>query len=108
MLVLDQKPTLWRNESPREGRHGLLVRTVGTRSNKDGIGARLSAHVGDRVLVREVRSAQSYQCQGDVRQHFGLGEHTVVPRLEVRWPSGALSVLENVAADQILTVVVPP
>ena len=87
MLVLDQKPKLWRNETPREGRHWLLVRTVGTRGNKDGIGARVSVHLDDRVLVREVRTAQSYLCQGDLRQHFGLGERTVVPRLEVRWPA---------------------
>lgn len=107
VLVLDGAPRLWRNDTPRAGRHWLTVRTVGTRGNRDGIGARLSAHLDDRVLVREVRSAQSYLCQGDLRQHFGLGERTHVPRLEVRWPSGALTVLENVQADQILTVVEP-
>ncbi len=104
---LHDRPDLLRNESPRAGRHWLTVRTVGTKSNRDGIGARVIAHLPDKKLVREIHSGQSYLSQGDLRAHFGLGEHAVVPRLEVRWPSGAKSELENVAADRILEVLEP-
>jgi hypothetical protein len=78
---------------------------VGTRSSRDGIGARLRAWVGDAVMVREVRAGSSYLGQNDLRVHFGTGSSSVVDRIEVRWPSGIVDVLEEIAADQIVTVV---
>jgi hypothetical protein len=104
---LQGQPELLRNESPREGEHWLLVRTVGRKSNRDGIGARLIARLSGRELVREVHSGQTCFSQSDMRVHFGLGTATVVPELEVRWPSGALSRIADVAADQVLEVVEP-
>ncbi len=104
---LHGKPELLRNDSPRGENHWLLVRTVGTRSNRDGIGARLIAHLPDRKLLREVHSGHTVFSQSDMRAHFGLGANAVVPLLEIRWPSGAESRLENVSADQVLEVVEP-
>jgi hypothetical protein len=104
---LDDRPDLLRNDSPHAGRHWLLLRTLGTKSNRDGIGARVIAHLPDRVLMREVRTGQSYLSQSDLRVHLGLGSTSVVPLLEVRWPSGRTSRLENVPADQVLQVVEP-
>jgi hypothetical protein len=89
----------------QEGNHALILRMVGTRSSRDGIGARLRAWVGDAVMVREVRAGSSYLGQNDLRVHFGTGSSSVVDRIEVRWPSGIVDVLEEIAADQIVTVV---
>jgi hypothetical protein len=107
VVNLHDRPDLLINESARESRHWLTVRTVGTKSNRDGIGARVIVHLADRQLVREIHTGQSYFSQSDLRAHFGLGELAVVPRLEVRWPSGARTELVDVAADRILEVVEP-
>ena len=97
---------LYRNETPRGGRHWLAVRTVGTLSNRDGIGARVTARLADgRELIREVRSGQSYLSQNEQRVHFGLGTTTELPELEVRWPSGSITTLRNIATDQVMEIV---
>ncbi len=82
----------------------LMVRNVGTKSNRDGIGARLKLTVGSRSQSREVRAGSSYLSQNDMRVHFGLGQATRADRLEVRWPSGIIDVMENLAVDQMITV----
>ena len=82
----------------------VLVRTIGTTSNRDGIGARLAMTVAGRTLVREVQAGSSYLSQSDMRAHFGLGTAAAADRLEVRWPSGRVDVVQNVQAGQILTV----
>ncbi len=98
-----QSADLLRNDGGGNG-HALLVRTVGKQSNRDGIGARLRVTTGTQSQIREVRAGSSYLGQNDPRQHFGLGAHTRVDRLEIRWPSGRTDVLENLAANQIITV----
>jgi len=80
------------------------VRTVGSKSNRDGIGARLKLFINGKILVRNVKAGSSYLAQNDLRVHFGLGEARRAERLEVRWPNGAVDAIENVQAGQILTV----
>jgi hypothetical protein len=104
---LNDSPVLLQNTSPLPGRHWLLVKLVGQTSNRDGIGARLRCVLGAKVLVRERVSAGSYCCSHDPRMHFGLGEATVVPELEIRWPSRKVQKLTNVKADQILIIQEP-
>jgi hypothetical protein len=89
-----------------DGEHGnaLLVRLVGTRSNRDGVGARLRLTTATRTQIREVKAGSSYLSQNDLRQHFGLGTSQRADRLEVRWPSGGVDTLQNVPANQIITV----
>ena len=94
---------LLRNDSGNR-QHWLSVRTIGTHSNRDGIGARIRVVAGDLHQVEEVRSGSSYLSQNALRVHFGLGAHARVDRVEIRWPSGVEQVLEDVAADQFLTV----
>ena len=88
------------------GDHGyaLLVRLVGTQSNRDGVGARLRLTTGTRTQIREVKAGSSYLGQNDLRQHFGLGTNQRVDRLEVQWPSGRSDVVPNVSANQIITI----
>ena len=68
--------------------HWVAFKTIGTASNRDGLGAKISVTIGKRVLVDEVRSGSSYDSNNDLRVHFGLGDATKIDRVEVRWPSG--------------------
>ncbi|MSO22873.1 MAG: tetratricopeptide repeat protein [Acidobacteria bacterium] len=99
----NQTADLLRNVSST-GNNWLLIKTVGTRSNRDGIGTRLVLKAGELTQIREVKAGSSYQSQNDLRLHFGLGKASRVDRLELRWPSGTVDVLENIKANQILTV----
>ena len=75
--------------------HWVAFKTVGSKSNRDGLGAKISVRIGKRVLVDEVRSGSSYDSNSDIRVHFGLGDATKIDNVEVRWPSG---LSENFAA----------
>jgi len=103
VTCLDGAPVLLRNDSP-PGAHWLTLDLEGTRSNRDGFGARVEAEVGGRRLVAVARCPTGYLSAGDRRVHLGLGPHPVVERLRILWPSGQEQVLEQVAADQVLAV----
>ena len=102
----NQRGLLLRNDGGNR-QHWLSVRTVGIHSNRNGIGARIRVVAGDLDQVEEVRSGSSYLSQNALRVHFGLGAHTRVDRIEIRWPSGVEQVLEDVAVDQFLTIQEP-
>jgi enediyne biosynthesis protein E4 len=84
--------------------HSILVRTIGTKSNRDGIGAEVRVIAGNLVQCDAVRSGGSYLSSSDLRLHFGLGLHTAIDRLEIRWPSGLTETLENPPIDRILVL----
>jgi hypothetical protein len=88
----------------RSGNHWITFKAVGTRSNRDGIGAKISVKNGERTLVDEVRSGSSYISQNDMRVHFGLGTATKAGPVEVRWPSGLVERFENLSVDAIHTL----
>jgi hypothetical protein len=92
---------LLRNDGGNRG-SWLQVKTVGTRSNRDGIGARIILTDGDRIQMDEVKSGGSYLSQNDLRVHFGLGMNTEVKRLEIRWPSGLVETYKNIKTNQVL------
>ncbi|HEX7961219.1 MAG TPA: CRTAC1 family protein, partial [Terriglobales bacterium] len=94
------RPSLLVNETSYPN-HWIGVKTVGTKSNRDGIGARVTVKAGKRLLVDEVRSGSSYNSSNDVRVHFGLGNATTVDTLQVRWPSGLNEEFTNVKIDAI-------
>jgi hypothetical protein len=71
------------------------------RSNRDGIGARITMKAGARLFVDEVRSGSSYVSNNDKRIHFGLGAATKIDSVEVRWPSGLFERFENITVDAI-------
>jgi hypothetical protein len=100
---LDDGVELWRNTSPVPNRW-LAVRTVGTKSNRDGIGTKLKVTTAAGVQHSHVNTAVGYGGASDVRVHFGVGKDETVAKLEVRWPSGVVQVLENVASNQVLEV----
>jgi hypothetical protein len=96
-------PDLFRVESRAAG-HWLLVALVGTKSNRSAIGASLTLTAGGGTQIEEVRGGGSYYAQNDLRVHFGLGDATVVDRLDVRWPSGLTETWRGLAADRIVTL----
>jgi len=108
IVVLGGKGILLHATQPASTRnHWLTLKLVGTRSNRDGFGARIEAVAGDLKQIVDSVSESGYLSQGDPRPHFGLGAHTEVDKLTIRWPSGTTQVLEHVKADQILTVTEP-
>jgi enediyne biosynthesis protein E4 len=97
------KPSLLVN-SVHYNNHWVAFKTVGTRSNRDGIGAKISVKAGKRICVDEVRSGSSYISQNDLRVHFGLGLASKIDAVEIRWPSGLVERFDNLAADAIHTL----
>ena len=97
------KPSLLVN-TVRSGNHWVAFKTVGTRSNRDGIGAKITVRAGKRTLVDEVRSGSSYISQNDRRMHFGLGPTDKLDSVQVRWPSGLLERFDDVSVDAIHTL----
>ncbi len=106
ILNLNGPAILLRNDGGNRN-HWLTIRTVGRKSNRCGIGARIRITAGDLAQIADVKSGSSYLSTSDVRVHFGLKDQTEAVRLEIRWPSGRVQVLTNVKADQILTVEEP-
>ncbi|GIX07593.1 MAG: hypothetical protein KatS3mg115_1996 [Candidatus Poribacteria bacterium] len=85
--------------------HWLAIRTQGTWSNRDGIGARLRLRAGGREQVREICSGSSYLSCNEKTAFFGLGVIPSVERLEIRWPSGRVDRYESVPVDRYLVAV---
>jgi len=106
VTALDEGVEVWRNTSPAPNRW-LAVRAIGTKSNRDGIGTRLVATTVSGVRHNHVNTAVGYGGASDVRVHLGLGKDDTVAKLEVRWPSGIVQVLENVPTNQVLEVKEP-
>jgi hypothetical protein len=104
------RPALYRNNAAA-GKQWLRVNTVGTVSNRDGIGARVTIHYGQgKTQIDEVSASGSYMGQNEKTLHFGLGNaavNGVVDSVEIRWPSGHVQTLTNVAVNQVLTVTEP-
>jgi hypothetical protein len=94
---------LLRNEL-ESGHHWLTLQLEGTRSNRDGFGALVQVMAGGRTLAAEARCPTVYVFQQETRLHFGLGPAKVVERIAIRWPSGQLQELTQVAVDQILAI----
>ena len=97
---MNARPSLLENQV-RYPNHWIAFKTIGTKSNRDGIGARITVRAGNRLLVDEVRSGSSYDSNSDMRIHFGLGKETRLDSVEVRWPSGLTEKFEKITADKI-------
>src|SRR5467141_3355118 len=83
------------------GNHWIALRTIGSKSNRDGIGAKITVKAGTRTFVDEVRSGSSYLSNNHMRVHFGLGATTKVEWVQVRWPTGIVERFENLPVDSI-------
>ena len=84
-----------------------MLKLKGTISNRDAVGARVTAKTGPLTQIREVKSGGSYQSHSDFRVHFGLGRAAVVDEVTIRWPTGRTQTLKRIKADQILELTEP-
>jgi hypothetical protein len=106
VTALDGPTELWRNVSPG-GNHWLRVLAKGRGGNRDAIGTRIGATSESLTQANQVNTAVGYGSASEPHVHFGLGRDTMVKQLRIRWPGGAEQTLENVAADQVLTLQEP-
>ena len=98
-----ERPQLLRNDGGNAN-HWLEILLIGTKSNRDAVGARVKLTAGDLVQYEQRKGGMSYQSAQDPRLHFGLGRHAEVDELEVEWPSGIVTKLGKLQADQIIAV----
>jgi hypothetical protein len=99
-----EPPTLLLNRGGNKN-HRVLLKLVGTKSNKMAIGSRVTVRSGKLVQLNEVRAGGSYLSSNDPRLHFGLGAAAKMDEVEIKWPSGKVEVLRDVPADFIYTIV---
>ncbi len=85
----------------------IIIKLSGTESNRDGIGSRVRVTSGGKTQTAVKKSTTGYLSQNDPRLHFGLLKNENVEKIEIRWPSGKIQILENVNANQILDVKEP-
>jgi enediyne biosynthesis protein E4 len=98
-----QAPQLLRNDGGNKN-HWLEILLIGTKSNRDGVGARVKVTTGDLVLYDQRKGGMSYQSAQDPRLHFGLGQHSSIDLIEILWPSGSSTRIEKVKSDQIIAI----
>jgi len=103
IVNLNSESRFLRNNKGNEN-NWLIVDLIGTRSNRDGVGASLRLFANDKVQITQKKSTSGYLSQSDPRIHFGLAGHEKVDKLEITWPSGTKQVLEGVAVNQVLEV----
>ena len=99
----NQRAVLLRNDSGNQN-NWLGIKLIGTESNRDGVGAKVTLSTGDMTQIREVKSGSSYASGSDTRLLFGLGKNQRVKKIAIVWQSGTTQVLENVSINQTLTI----
>ena len=100
---MNDSPDLLRHARKNKN-HSILVKTIGVKSNRDGIGTEVKVVSGQLTQYDWVRSGASYLSSSDLRLHFGLGKATTIDRMEMHWPSGQTDVISNPPVDSVLTV----
>jgi len=103
IVNLDSQGKFLRNNKGNQN-NWLTLDLVGTASNRDGIGSRVKISSGGKMQIAQKKSTTGYLSQNDSRLHFGLEKNDMVESIEIRWPSGKIQKLENIKANQILTV----
>jgi enediyne biosynthesis protein E4 len=100
---LEGPTDVYRNVSPTP-HNWILIRTIGTKGNRDGMGTKIKITTASGSQWNHVNTAVGYGCSSDPRVHFGLGPDTVIQEMVLTWLSGEVQVLKDVPANQILTV----
>jgi len=106
LVNLGAKGKLLHNISTDTG-HWVAIKLVGTKSNRDGIGAKVEIFAGAKHELQERVGESGYLSQNDPRLHFGLGAATVIDKVVVKWPSGREQTLEKQPVDRVLTIEEP-
>ena len=106
VVNLGAKGTLVHNLSTGTG-HWIAIKLRGSRSNRDGIGARVELDAAGKHQMAERVAASGYLSQNDDRLHFGLGTANIIDKIVVRWPSGQSQTLQQVGVDRVLVIEEP-
>ena len=106
VVNLDAPGTLVRNVTAGHN-HWISILLVGTKSNRDGLGARVELTAGGRTQIAERSGGSGYLSQDDGRLHFGLGASAVIDKLTIRWPSGKVQIVDIPGVDHVLKVEEP-
>ena len=106
VTALSASAEIWMNDSPDRNRW-LELALQGTKSNRDGIGAKIRVTAAGESQYNHVTTATGYASSSAGPVHFGLGSAKVADEVEIRWPSGTTQLLKNVRADQVLHVLEP-
>jgi hypothetical protein len=106
LMNVGAPPVLLRNDGGNAGneRHWLGINLVGTKSNRDAVGTKVTVTAGGRRRSKQRLGGTSYCSASDPRLLFGLGTNVKIDELEVRWPSGQITTLKNVRSNQYLTI----
>jgi hypothetical protein len=99
-----REPTILRNDSSKTN-HWIQIQLRGTKSNRDGIGARVTVSAGDLTQIDEVHSGRSYQSDFGKRLHFGVGRRSAVEQIRVNWIGGGVDIVRNIGVDRLITIV---
>jgi enediyne biosynthesis protein E4 len=97
-------PDIVLNQSSKKDHHSVLIRFTGTKSNRDGLGVRITAHVGPGTRTYQVSGSGSYLSQSDTRLHIGLATAELIDELNVVWPSGTREIIHDLQADRIYVI----
>lgn len=103
LITVGEAPVLLRNDGGNNG-SWLGIKLIGTKSNRDAVGARVTLLSGSRQIVKQVTGGSSYCSASDARLLFGLGAISRVDQVKVSWPSGQVSILKNPAVNKYITV----
>ena len=106
VLNINQPSVLARNDGGNRN-NWLMLDLKGTRSNRDGLGAKVTVRAGTLVQVDEKKSGTSYLSANDPRMHFGLGKQSKVDEVTIKWPSGVTQKLRDLKVNQVTKVVEP-
>jgi hypothetical protein len=97
---LGTRPSLLVNEGGNHSSHWVTFELAGKKTNRNGIGARVTVETEDSSQIQEARAGTSYQACSEFRLHFGLGSHEVIRSVVVKWPNRQIQRFDKVAANQ--------
>ena len=106
VTALSAPAEIWINDSPNSN-HWIELALEGTKSNRDGIGARIKLTAGGSVQYNHMTTASGYASSSAAPVHFGMGNAALADEIVIRWPSGTVQTLKNVSADRVVKVKEP-
>ncbi len=103
VMNMNEPPLLLKNDL-KLNNNWLKIKLIGTKSNRSGIGSKVTINIGETTQTQEVTAQTSYYSHNDLRLHFGLGTHKKVDSIQIRWATGDFETIKNISANQIITI----
>lgn len=104
VINIDDAPLLLESEGAQAAGNWLQIKTVGVKSNRDGIGNLVKVTAGNLTQYERVRCGANFLSGNDMRLHFGLAEHDKADQIEIHWPSGTIDRLAGIRANQAIVI----